>query len=115
MTTQTTRRWMATAAAHGAIALGLAGIMVGLSGHLLGAVPGPPAGGPVDWAQRSRTFEQTGLAEPFKGVTTDGAVIPKLFAIRSTGVSTAPVVHAAQTFLASLSEPQRAKTLFAVD
>jgi hypothetical protein len=45
----------------------------------------------------------------------DGAVVPDLYAARSTGVSTAPVVTAAKAFLASLSEPQRTKTVFAVD
>ena len=61
--------------------------------------------------QRSRNFEQTGLAEPFKGITADGNVVPNLYAARSTGVSTAPVVTAAKAFLAALSEPQRTKTL----
>ena len=31
------------------------------------------------------------LAEPFKGITTDGRLVPGLFPIRSTGVSTRPV------------------------
>ena len=29
-------------------------------------------------------------AQPFKGVTTDGSVMPGLFAVRASGVSTAP-------------------------
>jgi Protein of unknown function (DUF3500) len=53
--------------------------------------------------------------EPFKGVTTSGAVIPGLFQVRSTGVSTAPVRDAAVTFLATLTPEQRAKTTFPVD
>ncbi len=102
---------------QGAIAVALAAAALTMSGSTLGGAQGPPAAGapPVDWAQRSRTFEQTGLAEPFKGITTDGAVVPDLFATRSTGVSTAPVAAAAKTFLAALSEPQRTKTLFPVD
>lgn len=54
-------------------------------------------------------------AEPFKGVTTDGRVVPGLFALAQTGVSTAPVTKAAAAFVASLDEGQRKKTLFAVD
>jgi hypothetical protein len=55
------------------------------------------------------------LAEPFKGITTDGAVVPGLFALRSTGVSTRPVREAAQAFLAGLTDEQRAATTFPVD
>ena len=48
----------------------------------------------------SRNAETKGLAQPFRGVTTDGVVQPGLFAIRSTGVSTEPVRLAANTWLA---------------
>ena len=65
-------------------------------------------------AQRSRSAEKQGLAEPFKGVTTDGRVVPNLFGLRSTGVSTDPVRKAADAFLASLSADQRTKTAFPV-
>lgn len=65
--------------------------------------------------RRSREAETNGLAEPFKGITTNGTVMPNLFAVRSTNVSTAPVRQAADKFLASLSSEQRAETLFAVD
>jgi predicted nuclease of restriction endonuclease-like (RecB) superfamily len=66
------------------------------------AAQGPPQGpGPLE--------------EPFKGVTTNGTVAPGLFAIQSTGVSTAPVRTAAAAFLASLSPVQRAMTAFPVD
>src|SRR4029077_4252180 len=74
-----------------------------------------PTPRPAGWVERSRDFEKTGLAEPFKGITTDGTVVPNLFPARSTGVSTAPVVTAAKAFRAALSEPQRTKTLFAID
>ena len=63
----------------------------------------------------SKEAENRGLAEPFKGVTTDGNVVPGLFSIRSTGVSTEPVRKAADAFLASLTPEQRAKTMFPVD
>jgi DNA-binding transcriptional ArsR family regulator len=63
----------------------------------------------------SRAAEEKGLAEPFKGITTNGELVKGLFPIRSTGVSTEPVRIAAEKFLAALSEEQRRKTLFAVD
>ncbi len=65
--------------------------------------------------KRSIDAEKTGLAEAFRGVTTDGKVQPGLFPIRSTGVSTGPVRKAAKEFLAALTEPQRTRTKFAVD
>lgn len=73
------------------------------------------------WAQtegflaRSQTFEKQGLAEPFKGVTTDGRVAPNLFAVRSTGVSTDPVRKAADAFLAALTAEQRRKTTYGIE
>ncbi len=63
----------------------------------------------------SREAEAKGLAEPFKGITTDGKVIPNLFPIRSTGVSTEPVQKAAKDLIAGLTEEQRKKILFPVD
>ncbi len=63
----------------------------------------------------SKDAEDRGLAEPFKGVTTDGNVVSGLFPIRSTGVSTEPVRKAAGAFLASLTTEQRAKTTFPED
>jgi hypothetical protein len=63
----------------------------------------------------SRAAEEKGLAEPFKGITTNGELVKGLFPVRSTGVSTAPVRGAAEKFLAALSEEQRRKTLFPVD
>lgn len=66
-------------------------------------------------ARQSREAEARGLAEPFKGITTDGTPLTGLFPIRSTGVSTAPAVEAARAFLKSLTPIQQAKTLFADD
>ena len=63
----------------------------------------------------SRDAEARGLAEPFRGVTTGGTIVPDLFGIRSTGVSTEPVREAAVAFLASLSPVQRAGTTFPID
>jgi hypothetical protein len=54
-------------------------------------------------------------AEPFKGITTNGQVIPGLFGIQKTGVSTQTICEAANAFLASLTTEQRDKTLFPVE
>ena len=63
----------------------------------------------------SRAAEERGLAEAFKGITTNGELVKGLFPVRSTGVSTEPVRVAAEKFLAALTEEQRRKTLFVVD
>lgn len=63
----------------------------------------------------SHDAETRGLAEPFKGITTNGQVIPGLFAVRSTRVSTEPVRKAADTFLDALTADHRNKTVFSVD
>jgi hypothetical protein len=54
-------------------------------------------------------------AEPFKGITSDGNVIPDLYGIRKTGVSTQSIREAAEAFLGSLTSEQRVRTLFPVD
>ncbi len=64
---------------------------------------------------RSLAAEKAGLAEPFRGITANGAVEPGLYPLRSTGVSTEPVRKAAIAFLDGLTAEQRAKTKFAVD
>ena len=66
-------------------------------------------------AERSARAEEEGLAEAFLGITTDGDVEGGLFSIRSTGVSTAPVMEAANQFLFSLSNDQRDRTTYPVD
>jgi hypothetical protein len=53
--------------------------------------------------------------EPFKGLTADGSITPGLYAIRSTGVTTKPVVDAARAFLDSLGAEQRRASTFATD
>jgi hypothetical protein len=63
----------------------------------------------------SEDAERRGLAEPFKGVTTDGNLVDGLFPIKPTGVSTAPARQAAEKFLASLTAEPRAKLLFPID
>ena len=75
----------------------------------------PPVRPKAELLRLSLAAETPGLADPFKGVTANGQVESGLFAIRSTGVSTAPVRNAAEAFLAGLAQAQRDKTLFAVD
>lgn len=54
------------------------------------------------------------LAEPFEGVHTSQGRQDGLFPIRSTGVSTAPIVKAGQAFLKSLRPEQQKKAIFSV-
>ncbi|MGB0495794.1 MAG: DUF3500 domain-containing protein, partial [Kangiellaceae bacterium] len=54
------------------------------------------------------------LKSPFDGVTTSDGKIEGLFPIRSTGISTAPIVEAGNKFLTSLSNEQKRSTLFDV-
>ena len=75
----------------------------------------PPKRPPQELLRLSIAAETPGLAEPFKGVTTNGRIESGLFGIRSTGVSTKAVRDAADVFLAGLTRPQRDKTVFAVD
>ena len=74
---------------------------------------------PADTAERfrqmSEDFEKEGLAEPFKGITTDGKIIPGLFEISPSGVSTEPLRNAAEKFIASLTSVQLARSMFPVD
>ncbi len=67
---------------------------------------------------RNQVFEERQrqyLAEPFKGITTDGNVAPGLFKVRSSGVSTKPVKQAAEAFLKGLNDEQRKRTMYAVN
>ena len=69
-------------------------------------------------ANRNQMFEEQQrkfLAEPFKGITTDGNITPNLFKIRSSGVSTKPVKIAAEAFLKSLNDDQRKRTMYAAN
>jgi hypothetical protein len=74
----------------------------------------PPPRSLEERKRRSIEAETAGLAQPFKGITRDGQLEEGLFSVRSNGVSTEPVRQAADSFLASLNEAQRAKTRFAV-
>jgi hypothetical protein len=68
-------------------------------------------GGPPNYVEKSLAA----AAEPFKGITSDGNVIPGLFGIQKTGVSTRSIREAAETFLGSLTAEQRRRTVFSID
>jgi hypothetical protein len=51
----------------------------------------------------------------FKGLTTDGQVVPGLFPLRPTAVSTQPIRAAAEALLEALDAEQRAQAVFAID
>src|SRR5271165_1359654 len=74
-----------------------------------------PVGMAEQFRQMSENYEKEGLAEPFRGITTDGAAMPGLFQISPSGVSTEPVRNAAERFIASLNNVQLAKTMFPID
>ncbi len=59
--------------------------------------------------------DEASLAEPFRGIAAGGKIEEGLFKIQSSGVSTQPVVDAAESFLAGLSDDQRNRTQFPVD
>ena len=59
--------------------------------------------------------EAQAVAEPFKGITTNGNVPPGLFNLKPTGVTTAPLVAAAAAFIATLTPEQKLHTVFGVD
>jgi len=63
----------------------------------------------------SEDYEKEGLAEPFKGITTNGEVIPELFEIKPTGVSAAAVRSAAERFIGTLNPLQLARSMYPVD
>jgi Protein of unknown function (DUF3500) len=54
------------------------------------------------------------LAEPFKGITTDGQVTPGLFKLAPEGAPVAAMIDAVKTLLGRLSATQRAMICFAV-
>lgn len=68
-------------------------------------------GGPPNYVEKSLAAAATS----FKGITSDDNVIPGLYGIQQTGVSTESIREAAEAFLGSLSAAQRGKTLFPVD
>jgi hypothetical protein len=93
--------------------------MAGEAAHFgLRERPATPAVRPFDLPPRMQPMldrAKAGLAEPFHGIAGGGAVVPGLFAIEKTGVSLAPIVEAARSFLATLTSEQRRTVSFAID
>jgi hypothetical protein len=65
--------------------------------------------------RRSENWEREGLADPFKGITTNGIIEPNLFEVAPSGTSTAGVRDAAVRFMSTLSNQQLVRTAFPVD
>ena len=93
----------------------LAVLLIALFALSLVAQQPPPKRPPEELLRLSLAAEKPGLAEPFKGITTNGQIERGLFEVRATGVSTAAVRAAAEAFLAGLTPEQRAKTTYPVD
>ena len=77
-----------------------------------------PSGFPPDFQAVARELFPPVLErakEPLIGITTDGHVVPDLFALQDTGWNPEPAAKAATAFLDSLTPAQREHTLFAVD
>jgi hypothetical protein len=55
------------------------------------------------------------VGEPFRGITSDGNVIPNLYPLKATGLSTEPIRRAALEFREVLTDEQRQQGQFAVD
>ena len=55
------------------------------------------------------------IAEPFKGLTTDGRVVPGLYSLQQAGPSTESMKQAADAWLASLDAGQREAAQFPMD
>jgi hypothetical protein len=66
-------------------------------------------------ARTSRAGVEAFLAEPFTGATTDGTVVPGLYPLRDTGLSTAHLKDACDGFLATLRPEMRAAAMCPVD
>ncbi len=79
------------------------------------AAGGPGGGAPPAGGGGGMPGGASETLDTFKGITTNGTVITDLFKIQPTGIPTTGVKQAAETFLASLTETQRAKTVYAVD
>jgi Protein of unknown function (DUF3500) len=92
--------------------------MAGESAHFgLRAQPPTPAVRPFDLPPRLKPMldrANASLAETFRGIDGGGAPTPGLFALAKTGVSPAPIVEIARSFVATLTSDQRKAAHFAI-
>jgi hypothetical protein len=70
---------------------------------------------PSEFLRNMLDLAKRELSQDFKGITTRGEVIPGLFPMHKTGLSTQPVVAAAAAFLATLDSCQRQEVAFEVN
>jgi hypothetical protein len=63
---------------------------------------------------RMRENGERSVREPFKGITTDGTIVPGLYPLQTTGVSTEPIRRAAIEFLEALDPGQRQQVSFEI-
>jgi hypothetical protein len=68
-----------------------------------------------DYWRNTLARAEAAIAQPFVGVTTDGAVPPDLFPLQSTGIPTRPIVDAARAFVELLSPAQQALTIYPLE
>lgn len=79
--------------------------------------PPTPAVRPFELPPRLKPMldrAETGLAEPFRGITANGQIVPGLFSIEKTGVSLAPLLQAARSFRDALNAEQRRSASFEI-
>jgi hypothetical protein len=79
--------------------------------------PPTPAVRPFDLPPRMMPMldrAKASLAEPFRGIATNGEIVPGLFAINQTGVSLAPLLETARSFLSALTAEQRKLVTFEI-
>ncbi|MGB9468494.1 MAG: hypothetical protein WBQ59_04015, partial [Candidatus Acidiferrum sp.] len=58
-----------------------------------------PVGMAEQFRRMSEEYEKEGLAAPFRGITTTSGIVPDIFQIGPSGVSTGPVRNAARSSL----------------
>jgi hypothetical protein len=88
----------------------IGGLLAALALLVIVAIQMPVRTSKIVWP----IIEDRMLDTPFVGVTTDGSVRPGLFRIEKTGVSTGPIVTAAESFLQTLNNEQRSEIMFPV-
>ncbi len=63
---------------------------------------------------RMRENGERNVSQPFKGITTDGTIVPGLYPLQTTGIPTEPICRAAIDFLEALDPGQRQQSSFEI-